>query len=136
MEYKFLTAILQTTMKCTWIRDNWKLYKLIWRKSKLSLKNKLTVYKVIQKPMWTYSVQLYETGSAFYISKLHILVFQWKTLQTIVKKYHMFSKKPSARVLNTYPESNIILINLLSSWNNNTIQRLKRRYLLDIKYRH
>lgn len=35
-----------------------KIYWLLLPKSKLSLENKLLVYKVILKPIWTYSIQL------------------------------------------------------------------------------
>lgn len=58
-----------------------KLYWLIGRKSKLSLESKLTVYKVIIKPVWTYGIQLWGTASA---SNMEILQrFQSKTLRTI-----------------------------------------------------
>jgi hypothetical protein len=36
-----------------------KLYRIIGRKSQLSLENKLLVYKAILKPIWTYGVQLW-----------------------------------------------------------------------------
>lgn len=58
-----------------------KLYWLIGRRSKLSLASKLTVYKVILKPVWTYGVQLWGTASA---SNIEILQrFQSKTLRVI-----------------------------------------------------
>jgi len=40
-----------------------KLYWIIGRKSQLSLENKLLVYKVILKPVWTYGIQLWGTAS-------------------------------------------------------------------------
>jgi hypothetical protein len=36
-----------------------KLYWLLSRKSRLSMSNKLLLYKVILKPIWTYSIQLW-----------------------------------------------------------------------------
>jgi len=41
----------------------WNLYWIIGRKSQLSLENKLLVYKVILKPVWTYGIQLWGTAS-------------------------------------------------------------------------
>jgi hypothetical protein len=57
------------------------LYWIIGRKSQLSLENKLLVYKVILKPVWTYGVQLRGTASN---SNLEILErFQSKVLRII-----------------------------------------------------
>jgi hypothetical protein len=57
------------------------LYWLIGRKSKLSLSNKLLVYKLILKPIWTNGIQLWGTAST---SNIEILErFQSKTLRTI-----------------------------------------------------
>jgi hypothetical protein len=57
------------------------MYGLLGRKSKLSIINKLLVYKVILKPIWTYGIQLW--GSAF-ISNIEILErFQGKVLRMI-----------------------------------------------------
>jgi len=54
---------------------NW----IIGRKSQLSLENKLLVYKVILKPVWTYGIQLWGTASN---SNLEILErFQSKVLR-------------------------------------------------------
>jgi len=39
------------------------LYWIIGRKSQLSLENKLLVYKVILKPVWTYGILLWGTAS-------------------------------------------------------------------------
>ena len=39
------------------------LYCIIGRKSRLSLENKLLVYKVILKPVWTYGIQLWGNAS-------------------------------------------------------------------------
>jgi len=40
-----------------------KLYWIIGRKLRLSLENKLLVYKAILKPIWTYGVQLWGSAS-------------------------------------------------------------------------
>jgi len=57
------------------------LYWIIGRKSQLSLENKLLVYKVILKPVWTYGIQLWRTASN---SNLEILQrFQSKVLRII-----------------------------------------------------
>jgi len=57
------------------------LYWIIGRKSQLSLENKLLVYKVILKPVWTYGIQLWGTASN---SNLEILErFQSKVLRII-----------------------------------------------------
>jgi hypothetical protein len=40
-----------------------KMYWLVGRKSKLSTNNKLLIYKVILKPIWTYGIQLWGTTS-------------------------------------------------------------------------
>jgi hypothetical protein len=40
-----------------------KMYWLLGRKSKLSIDNKLLIYKVILKPIWTYGIQLWGTTS-------------------------------------------------------------------------
>lgn len=39
------------------------LYWLLGRKSKLSLSNKLLVYKAVIKPIWTYGIQLWGSAS-------------------------------------------------------------------------
>jgi hypothetical protein len=59
-----------------------KMYWLLGRKSKLSINNKLLIYKVILKPIWTYSIQLWGTTSN---SNIEILEhFQSKVLRLIV----------------------------------------------------
>lgn len=58
-----------------------KLYWLIGHKSKLSMDNKLLIYKSILKPIWTYGIQLWGTASR---SNMEILQrFQNKILRTI-----------------------------------------------------
>jgi hypothetical protein len=59
-----------------------KIYWLLGRKSKLSTNNKLLIYKVILKPIWTYVIQLWGTTSN---SNIEILErFQSKILRLIV----------------------------------------------------
>jgi hypothetical protein len=58
-----------------------KLYWLLGRKSKLDLNNKLLIYKVAIKPIWTYGIQLWGTAST---SNIEIMErFQSKTLRLI-----------------------------------------------------
>jgi hypothetical protein len=58
------------------------MYWLLGRKSKLSTNNKLLIYKVILKPIWTYGIQLWGTISN---SNIEILErFQPKVLRLIV----------------------------------------------------
>jgi hypothetical protein len=57
------------------------MYRLLGRKSKLSISNKLLAYKVILKPIWTYGIQLWGSAS---ISNIEILeCFQGKVLRMI-----------------------------------------------------
>jgi hypothetical protein len=57
------------------------MYWLLGHKSKLSIINKLLVYKVILKPVWTYGIQLWGSAS---ISNIEILEnFQGKVLRMI-----------------------------------------------------
>jgi hypothetical protein len=59
-----------------------KMYWLLGCKSKLSTNNKLLIYKVILKPIWTYSIQLWGKTSN---SNINILeCFQSKVLLLIV----------------------------------------------------
>jgi hypothetical protein len=58
------------------------MYCLIGRKSKLSLDNKVLLYKSILKPVWTYGIQLWGTAC---LSNINILQrFQNKVLRGIV----------------------------------------------------
>jgi hypothetical protein len=58
-----------------------KMYWLLGRKSKLSINNKLLVYKTILKPIWAYKIQLWGTT---YTSNVEILEhFQSKALRMI-----------------------------------------------------
>ena len=59
-----------------------RMYWIIGRKSKLSLENKLLIYKTILKPIWTYGIPLWGTASN---SNIEILQrFQNKVLRSIV----------------------------------------------------
>lgn len=127
-----------------------KLYWLIGRKSKLSLKNKLTVYKVILKPVWTYGIQLWGAASASNINKLQ--QFQSKTLRTIANAPWFVSnevlhndlriptvmqeaKCASAKYITRLEHHpNSLAVNLLD--NSKTTYRLKRCNPLDIVNRH
>jgi hypothetical protein len=58
------------------------MYWLIGRSSRLSLPNKLLLYKSILKPIWTYGIQLWGTAST---SNIEILGrFESKALLIIV----------------------------------------------------
>jgi hypothetical protein len=59
-----------------------KMYWLLGRKSKLSINNKLLIYKVILKPIWTYGIQLWDTTSNLNIEILES--FQSKVLRLIL----------------------------------------------------
>jgi hypothetical protein len=58
------------------------MYWLLGRKSKLSISNKLLIYKAILKPIWMYGIQLWGTTSNSIIAILER--FQSKLLNLIV----------------------------------------------------
>jgi hypothetical protein len=58
-----------------------KMYRLLGRKSKLSISNKLLAYEVILKPIWTYRIQLWGSASTSNIELLEH--FQGKVLRII-----------------------------------------------------
>lgn len=117
-----------------------KMYWLMGRKSKLSLDNKLLLYKTIIKPIWTYGIQLWGTACN---SNIEILQrFQSKVLRNIVNapwyvpntviqsdlkitsvkdEIKNFSKKYEQR-LSVHP--NELAVNLLNT--ENDYRRLKR----------
>ena len=79
--------------RLTWkqhIIDKWKqlkdkLKKFYWltdRRSNLSTQNKITLYKTVIKPVWTYGIQLWGTASNFNIEILQR--FQSKTLRSLI----------------------------------------------------
>ena len=61
------------------------IYRLYWltgRRSKLNIQNKITLYKAVIKPVWTYGIQLWGTASN---SNIEILQrFQSKTLRSLI----------------------------------------------------
>jgi hypothetical protein len=68
------------------------MYRLLGRKSQLSLSNKLLLYKTILKPIWTYGIQLWGTAST---SNIEILErFQSKALRVIVDTPWYVQAKP------------------------------------------
>ena len=52
------------------------------RKSKLSIENKLKIYKMIIKPIWTYGIPLWGTTAMSHINKIEVI--QAKILRIIV----------------------------------------------------
>jgi len=58
------------------------LYRLIGRKSCLSLNNKLTIYKSILRPMWTYGLELWSSTKPSNLKRIQSL--QSRILRTIV----------------------------------------------------
>lgn len=125
------------------------LYWLLGSKSKLSLENKLLIYKIILKPIWTYGIQLWGTASS---SNVEIIQrFQSKSLRKIANApwyvanttLHQDFKIPVIKEeisrlslkyqnkLNYHPNS--LALNLLD--NNNHVYRLKRVSPLDLPHR-
>ena len=75
-----------------------KLYWLLGRASQLRLENKILIYKVILKPVWTYGIQLWATAS---VSNIEILQrFQNKILRMIVNAPWYVSNQTIQRDLN------------------------------------
>lgn len=125
------------------------LYWLLNSKSQLSLENKLLIYKVILKPIWTYGIQLW--GSAC-TSNIEILQrFQSKTLRTITNapwyvsnniihndlyiktvksEISAFSEKYNLRLVSHPNELAVNLMNRI-----NELNRLKRANPLDLSRR-
>lgn len=126
-----------------------KLYWLLGRKSKLTLTNKVLLYKTVLKPIWTYGVQLWGTASN---SNIEILQrFQSKTLRTIadapwylrneiihndlcVKTVKGEVSCASERYLTRLEtHTNTLAVNLLD--NSNATYRLNRVQPIDLKDR-
>lgn len=127
------------------LKMNW----LLGPRSQLSIENKLKLYKVILKPVWTYGIQLWGTSSN---SNVEILQrYQSKTLRRIINapwyvsnnqihrdlkipkikdEINRFSSKYLTRLSN---HSNILAITLLDETEN--IRRLKRLNVLDLPFR-
>ena len=123
-----------------------KMYWLVGRKSQLSLYNKLIIYKVIIKPIWTYGIQLW--GVACNSNMGIIQRFQSKTLrlmldapwyvtnaaiyrdlemETVKKEIERFSENYEER-LGTHP--NKLATDLLNR--NLVVRRLKKFKPLDL----
>lgn len=68
-----------------------KLYWLLGKNSKLTLNNKLLIYKVVLKPIWTYGIQLWGTSSKSNISIIQR--FQSKLLRTMTEAPWFVSNK-------------------------------------------
>jgi hypothetical protein len=124
---------------------NW----LLGTNSKLSMENKLLLYKSILKPIWTYGVQLWGSASVSnieiiqrYQSKLlrKITNAPWyvsnRTLHedlrvaTVKEEIQNFSEKYLAK-LEIHP--NYLALNLLD--NTEAVNRLKRAQILDLPFR-
>uniref|UniRef100_A0A1B6F9K4 RNA-directed DNA polymerase n=2 Tax=Cuerna arida TaxID=1464854 RepID=A0A1B6F9K4_9HEMI len=121
---------------------NW----LIGNHSKLSVENKLLVYKVILKPIWTYGIQLWGTASNTNIDIIQR--YQSKTLRRILQApwyvnnqiIHNDTNTPSVRdtitkLSNIYQlkledHPNHLAVNLLD--NSQCVFRLKRHSILDL----
>ncbi len=122
---------------------------LIGRNSKLSIANKLLLYKVILKPIWTYGVQLWGPASN---SNIEIMQrFQSKTLRSILQApwyisnhiLHQDTRTPYVkdeitRLSGKYQEKldkhpNHLAMNLLD--NSVATYRLKRNHILDLTIR-
>ena len=126
-----------------------KFYWLIGRCSNLSTQNKITLYKTVIKPVWTYGIQLCGTASNTNIEILQR--FQSKTLRSLINapcyqctyvtnetihrelkiptvKYEIYKSRSeyNARVNNHH---NPLVTQLLDT--TDQIRRLKRKYPLD-----
>ena len=122
-----------------------KFYWLIGRRSNLRTQNKITLYKTVIKPFWTYGIQLWGTASN---SNIEILQrFQSKTLRfllnapwhvtnetihrdlkisTVKDEIHKSRSTYNTRVNNYH---NPLVTQLLDT--TDQIRRLKRKYPLD-----
>lgn len=146
--------------RLTWKNHIWskrqqmelKVRKLNWllcKNSKLSLVNKITLYKVMIKPIWTYGIQLWGTAST---SNIEIIQrFQSKILRRLLdapwfvsnRTIHLDLKIPTVKEevtsiskmyqskLENHP--NNLAVNLLD--NSEFIHRLKCFKVLDLSYR-
>ena len=113
------------------------------------MQRKITLYKAILKPIWTYGIQLWGTASNSNIEILHR--FQSKTLRSLInapwyvtnetihrdlkiptvkEELSKFSNKYNIRINN---HQNSLVIQLLNM--TDQIRRLKRHYPLDLSIR-
>lgn len=119
---------------------------LLGRKSKLSLQNKVLIYKSVIKPIWSYGIQLWGTSTE---SNIQIVQrFQSKALRTLTSAPWYITNKNIHRDLNipTVKEEiskfchkyekrleshqNHLAINLLD--NGGAVRRLKRKHPTDL----
>lgn len=122
---------------------------LIGNKSKLSIENKLLLYKIFLKPIWTYGIQLWGTASN---SNIEIIQrFQSKLIRKIVnapwfvsnntihRDLKMFNvREEISRFSSLYLQKlddhpNHLAVNLLD--NSEAVDRLKRCTVLDLPLR-
>lgn len=125
-----------------------KLYWLLGKNCQLSLENKLLIYNIIIKPVWTYGIELWGSASK---SNINIQRFQSKTLRMILnapwyiinnmihndlnistlnEEIKIFSRKYLQRL---EKDPNITAMNILD--NSTEIYRLKRFKPLDLQYK-
>jgi hypothetical protein len=64
-----------------------KLYWIIGRKSQLSLTNKLLVYKIILKPVWTYEIQMCGSAAKSHLENLERFQLQILRMPTDAPRY-------------------------------------------------
>jgi hypothetical protein len=69
------------------------MYSLLGRKSKLSTSNKFLTYKTILKPIWTYGIELWDSGRT--------LVRAEYGYPNGISKHQQLKKKSAATALNT-----------------------------------
>ena len=122
---------------------------LLGPQSALSLENRLLIYKVILKPVWTYGIQLWGTASN---SNLEVLQrYQSKTLREICRAPWFVTNQVIHRDLNIpfiKEEVNKFSTGYLDRLSNHTntlaisllddsfeIIRLKRHHILDLPFR-
>lgn len=122
---------------------------LLFKRSKLSIKNKLLLYKTIIKPAWKYGIELWGTASSTNIKRLersenkiirHIIYAPFYVrnstfrrdfkIPSVVEEIKNSSSKHSSK-LNDH--ENHLAINLLD--NSNQRRRLKRFHPLDLPFR-
>lgn len=126
-----------------------RLYWLLGPNSKLSLENKILIYKTILKPIWTFGIQLWGTASN---SNIEILQkYQSKTLRSLVNApwfmtnlnihkdlniptVHEEIRKYSTNYLSRLSNHpNVLAITLLDD--SDETKRLKRLHILDLPFR-
>ena len=78
LAWKQYTKLIIDKIQTTRRQMHW----LTSRKSKLSIENKLKIYKTIIKPIWTYGISLWGTAAVSHINKIETM--QAKILRTIV----------------------------------------------------